>query len=87
MGGPEMSDTVAKCPVCGADIDWEEDYEEGEAVDCEQCGAALVIESIEPVTLTAEDDDDLPDDLDDNEDEDDDDDFEDDDDYEDDDED
>ena len=52
---------MAVCPQCEAPIDIEEDeVEEGETLDCPECGAELEVVSTNPVALNAtldEDDD------------------------------
>jgi len=83
---------MATCPACDAnDLEVDEfDVEEGDIVNCPECGASLVVNSLSPLEFeTADDEDEDDDDEDEDEDdeEDDDDEDEDDDDFEDDDED
>jgi len=43
---------MAVCPECEATIDVEEDeIEEGQTLDCPECGAELEVVSINPVAL------------------------------------
>jgi len=43
---------MVSCPACEAVIDMEDDeFEEGQTVDCPDCGAELEIVSINPVEL------------------------------------
>ena len=50
---------MVNCPLCDAAIDVEEDeLDEGDALTCEECGANLTVDSLEPLELSAEDDDD-----------------------------
>ena len=45
---------MAVCPECEATIDVEEDeIEEGQTLDCPECGAELEVVSINPVELNA----------------------------------
>jgi alpha-aminoadipate/glutamate carrier protein LysW len=40
------------CPVCDAAIDVDEDeLEEGDSVTCDECGADLVVASLDPLEL------------------------------------
>jgi lysine biosynthesis protein LysW len=81
---------MATCPACDAnDLEVDEfDVEEGDIVNCPECGASLVVNSLSPLEFeTADDEDEDDDDEDEDDEEDDDDDDEDDDDFEDDDED
>jgi alpha-aminoadipate carrier protein LysW len=50
---------MAQCPECEAAIDIEEDeVEEGQIVDCPECGVELEVVSIDPLELnTVEDED------------------------------
>ena len=63
---------MATCPECDAMIDIEEDLvEEGQTIECPECGAELEVVSTEPVELDilsrGEDDEDEDDDIDDQE--------------------
>jgi lysine biosynthesis protein LysW len=80
---------MATCPACDAnDLEVDEfDVEEGDIVNCPECGASLVVNSLSPLEFETADDEDEDDDDEDEDDEEDDDDDEDDDDFEDDDED
>lgn len=50
---------MVNCPLCDAAIDVEEDeLDEGDALTCEECGANLTVASLDPLELSAEDDDD-----------------------------
>jgi alpha-aminoadipate carrier protein LysW len=42
---------MAFCPECRTAIDIEEDGEEGERIDCPECGAELQIVNTNPVEL------------------------------------
>ncbi|PYV33556.1 MAG: lysine biosynthesis protein LysW [Acidobacteria bacterium] len=42
---------MAHCPECSAEIDVDEDAEEGQRVECPDCNAALEILSTNPVEL------------------------------------
>jgi len=41
----------AKCPECGAKVIVDEDLEEGSIVVCEECGAVLIVTSVNPIRL------------------------------------
>jgi alpha-aminoadipate carrier protein LysW len=43
--------TMAECPECGADILDNASYEEGEIIDCEDCGIELEVVGVEPLEL------------------------------------
>ncbi len=68
---------MVNCPKCDAVIDVEEeDLDEGDVLSCDECGASLIVASVNPVELETEDDkssegddDDLDDDDDEDEDE------------------
>jgi alpha-aminoadipate carrier protein LysW len=50
---------MVNCPLCDAAIDVEEDeLDEGDALTCEECGANLTVDGVDPLELSAEDDDD-----------------------------
>ncbi|HUY13315.1 MAG TPA: hypothetical protein VMX16_06760 [Terriglobia bacterium] len=50
---------MAQCPECEAAIDLEQDQlEEGQIVDCPECGVELEVISIDPLELNAIADDD-----------------------------
>ena len=38
----------AECPVCEAEVEFPEDAEEGEIVECAECGSELEIVSLDP---------------------------------------
>lgn len=42
---------MAECPECGAEISEDETYEEGEIIDCEDCGVELEVISDDPLEL------------------------------------
>ena len=49
---------MAQCPECEAAIDLEEDeVEEGQIVDCPECGVELEVINIDPLELNAVGDD------------------------------
>ena len=64
---------MVNCPMCDAAIDVEEDeLDEGDALQCDECGATLHVNSVDPLELEGEEDDedeDDEDDLDDDEEE------------------
>jgi alpha-aminoadipate/glutamate carrier protein LysW len=55
---------IMNCPNCNAPVEPEEDLEIGEAVECDQCAALLVVTSVDPLEFVL-DDDDEDDDIDD----------------------
>jgi lysine biosynthesis protein LysW len=54
---------IMNCPNCNAPVEPEEDLEIGEAVECDQCAALLVVTSVDPLEFVLDDDED--DDIDD----------------------
>ncbi len=42
---------MAVCPECEAAIDVEDDVEEGQTVDCPECGAQLEVVNTNPIEL------------------------------------
>jgi len=53
------------CPVCDAAIDIDEDeLAEGDSVSCDECGAELLVSSLEPLELEPADEEDEEDDED-----------------------
>lgn len=42
---------MAECPECGAIVDDNPSFEEGEIVDCEDCGIELEVVGVEPLEL------------------------------------
>ncbi len=43
---------MVECPVCEAELDVEEDeLDEGDTLMCEECGANLVVVSVDPLEL------------------------------------
>jgi alpha-aminoadipate carrier protein LysW len=42
----------AVCPECGETLEIPDDVEEGEIIDCDNCGVELDVESVEPLRLT-----------------------------------
>jgi alpha-aminoadipate carrier protein LysW len=42
---------MTSCPECRASIDIEDDVEEGQTVDCPECGAELQVVNTNPVEL------------------------------------
>lgn len=57
---------MVNCPNCDAVIDVEEDeLDEGDTLNCEECGADLRVSGVSPLELEAADDDDDDDDEDD----------------------
>jgi alpha-aminoadipate/glutamate carrier protein LysW len=54
---------MIKCPKCDAAIDVEEeDLDEGDLLSCDECGASLMVASLNPVELKSDDDEDEDDD-------------------------
>lgn len=48
---------MVNCPKCDASIDVEEEeLDEGDVLSCDECGAALIVASVNPVELESEDD-------------------------------
>lgn len=63
---------MVNCPDCNAAIDVDEDeLDEGDVLECEECGVTLRVLSLDPLELEADSDDDDLDDEDEDEDEDD----------------
>jgi len=64
---------MATCPACDAnDLEVDEfDVEEGDIVNCPECGASLVVNSLSPLEFETADDEDEDDDDDEDEDDDD----------------
>ena len=46
-----MSQKVAECPECAADVALPADVMEGEIVPCPECGLELEVVSLEPLKL------------------------------------
>jgi len=42
---------MAVCPECEAAIDVEDDFEEGQTLDCPECGAELEVVNTNPLEL------------------------------------
>jgi len=42
---------MAECPVCGADIELDEDTEIGELIECPECGSELEVTGTDPFVL------------------------------------
>lgn len=42
---------MAHCPECGADIDVEDEIEEGQTLDCPECEASLEVVATNPLEL------------------------------------
>lgn len=54
---------MVTCPKCNTAIDVEEeDLDEGDVLSCDECGASLIVASLNPVELEPEDKDDKDDD-------------------------
>lgn len=50
---------MATCPECDADLDIDEsDIEEGDQVDCPECGETFVVTGTDPLELESADEDD-----------------------------
>ncbi|GMV41208.1 MAG: hypothetical protein AMXMBFR64_29240 [Myxococcales bacterium] len=43
-----MDPLMVVCPECGEDVELPEDVEEGEIVECDNCGAELDVTSLDP---------------------------------------
>jgi len=57
---------MVNCPLCDAAIDVdEEELDEGDVLTCEECGTNLTVNSVTPLDLVSEDDDEADDDDDD----------------------
>jgi lysine biosynthesis protein LysW len=62
---------MATCPECDADLDIDEsDIEEGDQVDCPECGETFVVTGTDPLELESADEDDEDEDEDEEEEED-----------------
>ena len=48
---------IMNCPNCNAPVEPEEDLEIGEAVECDQCAALLVVTSVDPLEFVLDEDD------------------------------
>jgi alpha-aminoadipate/glutamate carrier protein LysW len=57
-----MEPGMATCPECEFDEIETEDFEEGDTLNCPECGKTLVMVGADEVDLADEDDDDLEDD-------------------------
>lgn len=42
---------MTECPICGAEIETDEDVEQGEILSCPDCGAELEVTNTDPVEL------------------------------------
>ena len=42
---------MAECPECGAEVEDDATYEEGEIINCEDCGVELEVISEDPLEL------------------------------------
>jgi alpha-aminoadipate carrier protein LysW len=43
---------MAECPLCGADLDVEEeDLDEGDVLSCDECGATLTVTDLNPLEI------------------------------------
>jgi alpha-aminoadipate carrier protein LysW len=61
---------MATCPECDADLDIDEsDAEEGDQVDCAECGESFVVTGTDPLELELADEDDEDEDEDEDEEE------------------
>ena len=56
---------IMNCPNCNAPVEPEDDLEVGEAVECDQCEAILVVTSVEPLEFVLDDEDEEHEDIDD----------------------
>jgi len=56
---------MAICPECEFDALDTSDLEDGDEMNCPECGKALVVVGLDEVDVASDDDDDLADDLDD----------------------
>lgn len=56
------------CPECGADVHVSEEADKGDYIECDECGAELVLVGLDPIELDLRDEeDDYDDDYDDDE--------------------
>ena len=46
-----MADASARCSECGAEVELPDDAVEGEVIECDNCGAALELVSLDPPEL------------------------------------
>jgi alpha-aminoadipate/glutamate carrier protein LysW len=68
---------MVKCPLCDAPLDFDEDeMDEGDELNCEECGAMLRVSGSDPLELEAVDEDEDDDEDDDDDEDEDDEDFE-----------
>jgi alpha-aminoadipate carrier protein LysW len=43
---------MAECPLCGIDLDLEEDeLDEGDVLSCDECGATLTVVGLKPLEI------------------------------------
>jgi alpha-aminoadipate/glutamate carrier protein LysW len=57
---------MVNCPLCDAAIDVdEEELDEGDVLSCDECGGNLTVNSVTPLELVSEDDDEVDEDDDD----------------------
>jgi alpha-aminoadipate carrier protein LysW len=42
---------MAECPVCGAEVEAQDDMVKGELIECEECGTELEVKSVEPFSI------------------------------------
>lgn len=47
---------AAKCPECDEEVFVEADLEQGDFVECEECGASLELVGMDPIELDVRDD-------------------------------
>lgn len=62
---------MAECPLCDADLNVDDDeLDEGDTLICEECGASLIVSSLDPLEITeaGEEFDEIEDDFDDEDD-------------------
>jgi alpha-aminoadipate carrier protein LysW len=46
-----MEDMMTNCPSCDAEIVFDDDAEEGEIIECPECGVELEIVSLDPAEV------------------------------------
>jgi alpha-aminoadipate carrier protein LysW len=51
-----MSSGEARCPVCESDLDLDGyDLDEGETINCPECGIPLKVTDLDPLTVVSDD--------------------------------
>ena len=56
---------MAECPLCGVDLDFDEDeIDEGDVLSCDECGATLTVTDLNPLEIEELEEDDYDEDED-----------------------